>query len=247
MPNWVYNDLTIKKEDRAFVLDAEGNPDFNILCPMAQSLCDTISPVRKDAIYLYLSEKCTKGVHHTLIEKHDIRPEDVKAARELLEETEPQFSNLGSWSDRKKIPHEEYVEEYYTIGKNYVENLENYGSYTWYDWANRNWGTKWNACDGYAEEVGDYLHIHFDTAWCYPDGWLFALSKKCHFHLAWEEEQGYRGIVYNDEDGLHETSLPMLEWEEDEDGDCVQSEDEYGDDWINLDIDCVFPDYPKGE
>jgi hypothetical protein len=51
------------------------------------------------------------------------------------------------------------------MGKQYANNLEKYGCYTWYEWANTNWGTKWNAYKDTAYwSEPDNLFV-FDTAW----------------------------------------------------------------------------------
>ena len=48
--------------------------------------------------------------------------------------------------------------------------LDEIGFQNWYEWANANWGTKWNAShveiDGHAEH--GYLEITFTTAWDAP-------------------------------------------------------------------------------
>ena len=38
----------------------------------------------------------------------------------------------------------EHPEEW-ALGKQAYENIQQYGSPTWYEWCNKNWGTKWNA------------------------------------------------------------------------------------------------------
>jgi hypothetical protein len=43
--------------------------------------------------------------------------------------------------------------------------MKKYGANNWYDWANRNWHTKWNAYDQLITEDGD---IQFLTAWSTP-------------------------------------------------------------------------------
>lgn len=60
----------------------------------------------------------------------------------------------------------------------HIENIRNYGSPTWYEWACRNWGTKWDACHSEPERDGKLLIFRFDTAWCNPIPVAIALSKR---------------------------------------------------------------------
>lgn len=75
-----------------------------------------------------------------------------------------------------------------------------YGADNWYDWATRNWGTKWNAYD--VDDAWSMLPsdrgracmaITFDTAWGPPDPVLRALEAKfptVHFVHEFEIEGG---------------------------------------------------------
>lgn len=59
----------------------------------------------------------------------------------------------------------------FSIGRQAFQNIREYGSPTWYDWANRNdtWNTKWNAY-GYNKD-NDYSQngeLWFQTAWDAP-------------------------------------------------------------------------------
>lgn len=38
----------------------------------------------------------------------------------------------------------------------------------WYSWNNANWGTKWNASDGFVEMKADSVVVLFNTAWALP-------------------------------------------------------------------------------
>ena len=51
-----------------------------------------------------------------------------------------------------------------------------YGTASWYDWALKNWGTKWGAyshCNGCEESV-----FSFQTAWSHPEALMRKLSQK---------------------------------------------------------------------
>ncbi len=86
------------------------------------------------------------------------------------------------------------------LGKQYVDNIINYGFSQWYDWSCEIWGTKWNV---YNEvNVVDYpekneCEIIFYTAWSVPYGIVNEYSKLCsddEFHWEYEDE---------DYDGYH--------------------------------------------
>lgn len=71
---------------------------------------------------------------------------------------------------------EEHPEEW-ALGKQAYENIQQYGSPTWYEWCNKNWGTKWNAYS--CVELGkDDNTLEFYTAWSSVPTILEALSKK---------------------------------------------------------------------
>ena len=58
------------------------------------------------------------------------------------------------------------------------ELVDKYGADNWYDWANANWGTKWDVdvdSDYYPE--CDSMTLHFDTAWGPPAGVYKALCE----------------------------------------------------------------------
>lgn len=64
------------------------------------------------------------------------------------------------------------------LGKQAFQNIQKYGSPTWYDWSIKNWGTKWNA---YGYDAGtDYSereNLRFQTAWSAPHPVLEKLSE----------------------------------------------------------------------
>jgi hypothetical protein len=51
------------------------------------------------------------------------------------------------------------------IAEQYKFNVDNYGCKTWYDWAVRMWGSKWNFCNPSVSESETDLIYTFDTAW----------------------------------------------------------------------------------
>ena len=63
MPNWVWNNLTIKTEDKHYILNDKEEVDFNVLLPMPEDLKRTISGgVIKDCIAYFVL--VTQGKEH---------------------------------------------------------------------------------------------------------------------------------------------------------------------------------------
>jgi len=85
--------------------------------------------------------------------------------------------------------------------------LDNYGHDNWYDWAYKNWGTKWGCYDN---EYDDTTY-RFTSAWGPVDDSIMELLSKDipSFSYSFEEEQGW-GAEYEVEDG---EIVNSLEWE----------------------------------
>ena len=74
----------------------------------------------------------------------------------------------------------------------------------WYNWNNREWGTKWDACSPELDQEGSgYLQYRFDTAWSMPEpvfAEMVAQHPKLKFDIYCIEEQGW-GSEYEGFDG----------------------------------------------
>ncbi len=254
MPNWCSNSLTLKKHiaekylfnsplvpDTSSLTEEEAakapEVDFGKLIPMPENMERTISPTRTDTIYIFLSEKGTKEVPEALIKKYKIEPDDIEKAKEYLETPEKSYYHLLHKDNKvtetkeeydavNSITPEEFINECYELGKKYVENLEKYGVANWYDWANKNWGTKWNACDSTYSLDGDEVFIEFDTAWGPPTEWLNKLAQKTDFELEYEIEGGYegRGTLIAEKGRISEEWIPPLDYEEEEEEELDENE-----------------------
>ena len=82
----------------------------------------------------------------------------------------------------------------------YRKNVSKYGHGNWYSWSIDKWGTKWNACDTYINDIQDnYFDFSFNTAWAPPMPLLKALSEKyplLRFDTEYEEEgEGFAGRI----------------------------------------------------
>ena len=206
MPNWCRNHVTMQGLSKYYTKDKEGNPSFsfNTILPMPESLHINSGSSNDYAIMVYLTEKL-------LIPYQKLSAE----SQELLKYVENQFSE--DWHkciwDRCHDLTEEQLDEYYNEGKTLIYNIKNYGAPTWYEWAIRTWGTKWDACE--IDINGD--EIDFDTAWSPPVGVLQKLSElnpNCEVTCDWYEEGGLEGNLafLNGECTLDETR--EQEWDD---------------------------------
>jgi hypothetical protein len=80
------------------------------------------------------------------------------------------------------------------------ELIQKYGTDNWYEWCQRNYGTKWGAYE--VEELivngEEEIVYQYQTAWCPPNGWLdktSAMYPKLLFNNAWRSEGGEAGVL----------------------------------------------------
>lgn len=108
-------------------------------------------------------------------------------------------------------PKPEILEEYWGEPKQahgLAEALKMEGNH-WYEWNNRNWGTKWDACNpALNHEDPSHYRYDFDTAWAPPEPVFQAMVAQwpsLTFAVTSIEEQGW-GVTYEGKDGtLRET------------------------------------------
>lgn len=93
--------------------------------------------------------------------------------------TQEEYDNINP-AERARIddPNNPFVTRSITeeMSNRYIEQ---YGHNNWYDWANTNWGTKWEVAHVEMSQDSDCeVEYEFDTAWCPPEGIFDALEKK---------------------------------------------------------------------
>lgn len=93
---------------------------------------------------------------------------------------------------------------------NGFENGEHIGNTrnNWYNFNNREWGTKWDACGADLERLDGQLSYAFETAWGQPTPVFEAMTKQfpnLEFEFWWEEEQGWGGEATGSEGFFSET------------------------------------------
>lgn len=245
MPNWVFNYLTVRTEDKGLIIGKEHAVDFETLIPMPEELHNTVSggDIEDCMAYQYLNTHTKKefleskysAKRYYGITKSMEKSKMLQKLRKRISDNPHMFNNeFFDNGEHKHTPEE--------VGQYYLDLEAKFGFTNWYEWSIANWGCKWNACyPSIVSEENGITCFQFDTPWGCPEEWLEELAKKIPFHLSWEEEQGYRGIITSLGNGIcTDEELPMLEWEENEDGDLIRSEDEYGESWTDLYMDTVF-------
>jgi hypothetical protein len=92
----------------------------------------------------------------------------------------------------------------------------------WYDWNNREWGTKWDASDVSVDDTfkdgkgNASVSITFETAWGIPEPVFHAMVKQhptLDFNFECEEEQGW-GAKYTSSDGDEDGERSLILTEE---------------------------------
>jgi hypothetical protein len=103
-------------------------------------------------------------------------------------------------------PSDDILEEYHGPQPEYktFEDRVRGSTNHWYDWNNRNWGTKWEACDSeITSESEGSVTYGFRTAWAPPEP-VFREMVRQHpgldFEIKCVEEQGW-GVEYSGIDG----------------------------------------------
>lgn len=187
MPNHITNRLTVKTEGERLeeILAAiqsdsigRGSIDFNKLIPMPESLNIESGSKTDRAISVYLTALnlhspnmgCEKMEYNQLLELRD---------RINGSDTFYKFQCEMSPEELSKVTQYCPLDEMLALGKTAVDNFIQYGSIDWYQWCNKNWGTKWNAY-GY-----DYIGIPsrdnvltYLTAWDGVPELMAALSSR---------------------------------------------------------------------
>ena len=143
----------------------EGQPlgsfDFNKLLPMPKEL-DMEAGTRTDR-----GLKLVREYHHALADLEQQKPS--LSPEEYVE-------NLRQCRGRYRTKRMADPETW-ALGEKAYNNIQRFGSPTWYEWCNRNWGTKWNAY-GFPPLEKDSDTMEFFTAWNSVPKVISLLSRK---------------------------------------------------------------------
>lgn len=173
MPNNITNQITFGSDSAALAafqqmlhdMRMEGQPlgsiDFNKLLPMPKEL-DIEAGSRTDR-----GLKLVQEYHHALEtlaqRKLGLTPAEYALSLRQCEGLyrTKRMADPATWA----------------LGEQAYNNIQRFGSPTWYEWCNRNWGTKWNAY-GFPLLEKDSDTMEFFTAWDSVPQIITLLSKK---------------------------------------------------------------------
>ena len=185
MPNWVMNRVVVfgdKDELKRFKEKARKETEDGPAMPFS---FDALVPMPRE---MKVEESGSTGAETDLLvylsDFYELEYEDFKDELEslLLADT-PDFFDAIYTDDSLKEDYETSRKQYfetmaekeaeyavrYGNGKKKAANILKYGSSDWYTWHNRNWGTKWDACNGEMNmDRDDLLCYSFLTAWDAP-------------------------------------------------------------------------------
>lgn len=178
MPNYVMNRVHLTgKQSRIDELmeivrrdDGElGTMDFNKLIPMPECMKITAGSIETDSINAYLSALNPMNFNFSWQEKMPARVMGSVVAK-LAECSQVLHlqTNLRREEAEKMIERFKYdepdmdLDKFVKIGEQYIDNVMKYGVTSWYDWACRFWGSKWNEVN--SDLVGEN-ELNFETAW----------------------------------------------------------------------------------
>jgi hypothetical protein len=146
---------------------------------------------------------------------------DVEEFKQKIEENKKDNGSLCIFETYNPMPSElKNTKSPSSVGKAESDQLElirvaqvlemKYGASNWYDWALKNWGTKWGCCKTYWGTDNPYslkehqdvfeIELFYETAWSPGDDCLkdiFEKLDKLSFFLTYVEEgMGFEGTLF---------------------------------------------------
>jgi hypothetical protein len=196
MPNYIRNIINFDcseerlKEILEHIQNDEagiGSIDFNKLIPMPESLNMTSGSIESDTICLYLTsinpDVSYLGTEKVSSDRFLEINNEVKAIQKYHEynikmtevKIKDTVNGVMKWPEYEGESFEEVQSSLVEMGKQYLNNVLEYGSTTWYDWRISQWNTKWAGFDFDEYEGGNT--IAFSTAWSPPTPIIEKLSE----------------------------------------------------------------------
>ena len=174
MPNHIMNRLRLEGDQNRIdellksVKGKDSVLDFNKIIPMPESL------------NIEAGSRTEKGLkaYKDFVYVYTFAGTEQKDLLNIPKEKEEIFLRA-----RQDIRRDEWE-----FGKAAFQNEQKYGATTWYEWARKNWGTKWSA---YNAEIGEDNTIMFNTAWSRAMPVIQKLAENfpdLYFEYCWADE-----------------------------------------------------------
>lgn len=184
MPNHITNVLAAPKDVLNFMKSKDSEFDFNNILPMPEILRGhqphaSLIDAAKFSMGLYTINDLR--VDHGNPDDSFRRQDFGKAADSLHQ------SNVLRWLQQGPYP-KDYKDDEFEEFVNCCRAINTTGYTYWLDWANDNWGTKWNA---YKVDRCAETSVKFQTAWSTPMSLVVKLSERfpdATLQLKWADE-----------------------------------------------------------
>jgi hypothetical protein len=152
MPNWCDQELVVrgKKADIdnfiEFAKTEKKCLDENQFIPMPNTLIEVPAGSVEEIYHVWYGSLES-------ISQYTWIPDEIKCDREKLK---------LFFKDHYKDSEHSDVE---ALANKYKHNMDNYGALTWYDWAIKNWGTKWGISEPESTRRKRSVVYTFSSAW----------------------------------------------------------------------------------
>lgn len=173
MPNWVKNIVRTSEKTMQKIKEKyfeNGILDFNKVIPMPETLNLTEGSITDTAIFYAMSKKDMnkqKEIFKILKSKKEYTYGNyLKKLQRYCEmgsfkHIEKQADEFEPDTNAQKLQ----ITSLEQLGDTFIQNIQKYGSPTWYDWCIENWGTKW----GVTRFACNNTTMIFETAWSIPE------------------------------------------------------------------------------
>lgn len=203
MPNWITNyvEITGEPEKLAELVaktikpldDGEGVYfDFNGIIPMPEELSITSGSQTDMGMACFNQQKFDQYRQYPWFAESCPNVETPAQLKDVLDEQIPEAVALGQQA---------------------MDNLAKYDAPTWYQWCNREWGTKWNTHDTEVIHQSDTaLVVRFDTAWSSPTPIFDELVEQGFtVNCVWQDEDPSNEGTYGEPYEVFDINQPPVE------------------------------------